>query len=180
MNETTGTTIVEKEGHGSWNALWALGGFAAGYLVNGGRFGNGCGGNCNGNCNGCGGCGGSAPVASAAAASAYYNEGIMAGENRAGLNYATQAITNGNQEMRAGFAQMNAQFTNILDREYQKVLAENTALKSNNALCAAMNPLSNSITSLTGTVNCIREAFNPGYVRSVPLCSSINTCSTCQ
>jgi hypothetical protein len=171
MNEEHGTTIVEKEGHGSWNALWALGGFAAGYLVNGGRFGNGC-------ANNCAPCSGPAPVASAAAASAYYNEGIMAGENRAGLNYATQAITNGNQEMRAGFAQMNAQFTNILDREYQKVLAENTALKSNSALCAAMNPLSNSITALSGTVNCIRDAFTPGYVRSVPLCQSCGCTST--
>jgi hypothetical protein len=173
MNETMGTTIVEKEGHGSWNALWALGGFAAGYLVNGGKFGNGCNNNCN-SCNGCG----PAPVASAAAASAYYNEGIMAGENRAGLNYAAQAITNGNQEMRAGFAQMNAQFTNILDREYQKVLAENTALKSNSALCSAIGPLSNSVTALTGTVNCIRDAFTPGYVRSVPLCPTSCGCSS--
>jgi hypothetical protein len=170
MNEMGSTTIVEKEGHGSWNALWALGGFAAGYLVNGGKFGNGgCG--CNSGCS-------PAPVASAAAASAYYNEGIMAGENRAGLNYVAQAVTNGNQEMREGFAQMNAQFTNILDREYQRVLAENTSLKSNNALCAAMSPLTNSITSLTGTVNCIRDAFTPGYVRSVPLCPSSCGCNS--
>jgi hypothetical protein len=174
MNETGTTTIVEKDGHrGSWDALWAAGGFAAGWFA--GRNGNGCNNNCN---NGCGCSPAPFGPASAAAASAYYNEGIMAGENRAGLNYAAQAITNGNQEMRAGFAQMNAQFTNILDREYQKVLAENTALKSNSALCATIGPLSNSITSLTGTVNCIRDAFNPGYVRSVPLCQS--GCSTCQ
>jgi hypothetical protein len=175
MNENGTTTIVEKDSHrGSWDALWAAGGFAAGWFA--GRNGN-CNNNCNNGCGGCGGCG-AAPVASAAAASAYYNEGIMAGENRAGLNYVAQAVTNGNQEMRNGFAQMNAQFTNILDREYQKVLAENTSLKSNNALCAALGPVTNSITSLTGTVNCIRDAFNPGYVRSVPLCQS--GCSTCQ
>jgi hypothetical protein len=174
MNEMGSTTIVEKDSHrGSWDALWAAGGFAAGWFA--GRNGN----NCNGNCNGCNnGCGcGSAP-ASAAAASAYYNEGIMAGENRAGLNYVAQAVTNGNQEMRNGFAQMNAQFTNILDREYQKVLAENTSLKSNNALCAAVSPLTNSITSLTGTVNCIRDAFTPGYVRSVPMCPTSCGCSS--
>jgi hypothetical protein len=170
MNEEHGTTtIVEKDSHrGSWDALWAAGGFAAGWFA--GRNGN-----CNNGCNN--GCGGYGP-ASAAAADAIYQQGIMEGKNTAGIDYIAQSNSMTAQEMRNGFAQMTAQFTNILDREYQKVLAENTALKSNSALCAAMNPLTNSITSLTGTVNCIRDAFSPGYVRSVPMCGS--TCSSCQ
>jgi hypothetical protein len=167
MNEEHGTTtIVEKDSHrGSWDALWAAGGFAAGWFA--GRNGNG---NCNNNGCGCG------PVpygpASAAAATAYYNEGIMAGENRAGLNYATQAITNGNQEMRAGFAQMNAQFTNILDREYQRVLAENTSLKNNSALCATVGPINTALVGLSGQVGCIQRALGNTFVYSKDICGN--------
>jgi hypothetical protein len=175
MNEEHGTTtIVEKDSHrGSWDALWAAGGFAAGWFA--GRNGNNCNSNCN---NGCGYNGGGYGPYGAAAATAIYQQGIMEGKNTAGIDYIAQSNSMTAQEMRNGFAQMNAQFTNILDREYQKVLAENTALKSNSALCAAMNPLSNSITALTGTVNCIRDAFTPGYVRSVPLCPSKCNCNS--
>jgi hypothetical protein len=174
MNENGSTTIVEKDSHrGSWDALWAAGGFAAGWFA--GRNGN----NCNGNCNNCNnGCSGGYGPYGAASASAIYQQGIMEGKNTAGIDFIAQSNSMTAQEMRNGFAQMNAQFTNILDREYQKVLAENNALKSNNALCAAMNPLTNSVTALTGTVNCIRDAFTPGYVRSVPLCQTCGCTST--
>jgi hypothetical protein len=176
MNEMGSTTIVEKDTHrGSWDALWAAGGFAAGWFA--GRNGN-CNGNCNNCNNGCGCNGGGYGPYGAAAATAIYQQGIMEGKNTAGIDYIAQSNSMTAQEMRNGFAQMNAQFTNILDREYQKVLAENASLKSNNALCAAMSPLTNSITSLTGTVNCIRDAFTPGYVRSVPLCPSKCNCNS--
>jgi hypothetical protein len=173
MNESMGTTIVEKEGHGSWNALWALGGFAAGYLVNGGRFGNGCGGNCNGCSNACS-CGYNAGPYGAASATAIYQQGIMEGKNTAGIDFIAQSNASTAQEMRNGFAQVNAQFTNILDREYQKVLAENSSLKNSNALCSSLGPITNTLVGLTNQVGCLQKALGNSFVYSKDICGNCN------
>jgi hypothetical protein len=164
MNESMGTTtIVEKDSHrGSWDALWAAGGFAAGWFA--GRNGNNCGGNCN-NCN----CGCVGP-SGAASATAIYQQGIMEGKNTAGIDYIAQSNASTAQEMRAGFAQMNAQFTNILDREYQKVLSENNSLKSNNALCSYLSPINSTLIGLTNQVGCLQRALGNSFVYSKDIC----------
>jgi hypothetical protein len=170
MNENGTTTIVEKDGHrGSWDALWAAGGFAAGWFA--GRNGN-CNNNCNGCNNGCGCNGGGYGPYGAAAATAIYQQGIMEGKNTAGIDYIAQSNSMTAQEMRNGFAQMNAQFTNILDREYQKVLSENNSLKSNNALCASLGPITNTLVGLSNQVGCLQRALGNSFVYSKDICGN--------
>lgn len=180
MEGNTPIVVEKEENKGSWNALWALGGFAAGYLVNGGRCGNGW---------GCGNSPAAAFVAGeaaasvpygAASASAIYQQGIMEGKNTCGIDYIAQQTAANAAEMRNGFAQVNAQFVNILDREYQKLLAENTSLRNGNALCAAVSPINSQLQALNGQVSCIRDAQGPAFFWSKNTCGNNCGCNNNQ
>lgn len=99
-----------------------------------------------------------------------FEAGKTQAELTAGLNYTGQAIAATRQDIAGLGASMAASFQRLEDRQYQAVLAENSALRGELNTARSLCPIQNELTALTGTVNCMSRAFMPGYVRSVDLC----------
>lgn len=91
-----------------------------------------------------------------------FDEGLNQGNVLAGINYIAQATTNGNQEMRSGFAQ-------LLDRDYQKVLSDLTAERAKNASLIT----NGMIASLSQELSCVKSTLN-GIVS--PLQVNVKSC----
>lgn len=94
----------------------------------------------------------------------------------AGLDYAGQAIAATRQDIAGLAGQMNANFQRLEDRQFDMMLAENTALKGELNTARTVLPITNQMTGMNSTINQIDRAFMPGYVRSVPLCNSCYSC----
>lgn len=94
----------------------------------------------------------------------------------AGLDYAGQAIAATRQDISGLASQMNANFQRLEDRQFDMMLAENTALKGELNTARTVLPITNQMTCMNSTINQIDRAFMPGYVRSVPLCNSCYSC----
>lgn len=99
-----------------------------------------------------------------------FEAGKTQAELTAGLNYTGQAIAATRQDIAGLGATMNSSFQRLEDRQYQALLAENSALRGELNTARSLCPIQNELTALTGTVNCMARAFMPGYVRSVDLC----------
>lgn len=99
-----------------------------------------------------------------------FEAGKTQAELTAGLNYTGNAIAATRQDIAGLGASMAASFQRLEDRQYQAVLAENSALRGELNTARSLCPIQNELTALTGTVNCMSKAFMPGYVRSVDLC----------
>lgn len=116
-----------------------------------------------------------ASVAGTAMISNGFNEfeaGKTQAELTAGLNYTAQTNAAIRRDITDLSAQMNANFQRLEDRQFNMLLAENTNLKSDLNTARTVWPITNQLTGLNGTVDCISRAFMPGYVRSVPLCNT--------
>lgn len=167
----------ETNSMGTWGTLvGVVGGAALGYWAGRSSYDN-CGFN-----RGCGcGCGGGiSPAYGAAFAANGFNE-FEAGKTQAklyaGLDYVGNAVAATRQDISGLTAAMNANFQRIEDRQFDMLLAENTALKGELNTSRALTPITNQITGIGATVHQIDRAFYPGYVASVPLCNRCNTCT---
>ena len=154
---------------GTWGALvGVVGGAALGYWA--GRSSDGCG----WNNHGCG-----SGVAAAAYNANGFNEfqaGKTQAELTAGLNYTAQTNAAIRNDICNLGAQMNANFQRLEDRQFNMLVAENGALKSELNTTRVVAPITNQLVGLNTTVGQIDRAFMPGYVRAVPLCG---TCCSC-
>lgn len=114
----------------------------------------------------------------AASASAIYQQGIMEGKNTCGIDYIAQSNVSMANEMRQGFANVNAQFTNILDREYQKLLMENTTLKNSNSVASAVSPINIQLQRANDQISCLRDSQGPSFFYSKNICGGCGSNST--
>lgn len=145
-----------------WPALWgAVIGGVGGYLV--------------GRNNGFGGC--NAPAATMAwngcntsgGCQTCFQQGEYTGENRAGINFIAQKVTNNEDQILAVNANVNAQFAALRDQKIADLMAEKAALQTqavvSNTACITNNKLDLIVQALNGiTTGCA--------VRSVPACPS--------
>ena len=174
MTEESSTNSI-----GTWGALvGVVGGAALGYWA-GRSSENNCGCGCNNNC-GCGFNGYASPWGAAAFAANGFNE-FEAGKTQAklyaGLDYVGNAVAATRRDIGTLTTAMNAQFQRIEDRQFDMLIAENTALKGELNTSRTILPITNQMTGMNATLNTIDRAFHPGYVSAVPLCNRCNTCT---
>lgn len=156
-----------KDGMGTWGALvGVVGGAALGYWA--GRSSE----------NGFG--YGRPPVAVAAETANGFN-GFEAGKTQAelscGLNYTAQGIGAIRQDLNGLSSQVNAGFQNIMDRQFQQLVAENQSLKSEIFTSNALGPVKTELAGIGCAVGCLQQNQVSAF-KTVPLCTTCPTAST--
>jgi hypothetical protein len=163
--------MTEDSGFGNWGTLvGVVGGAALGYWA-GRSSDNGCG--CSNRC-GC-----------AATPEYVYNNGgfnsFEAGKTQAeltaGLNYTSQGINGVRNSIVDLSGQMSAGFQNILDRQFQMLVAENQSLKNEIFTCNALGPVKAELANIGCAVGCLRQNQVSAF-KSVPLCTTCPAAAT--
>ena len=166
-------TEDSNSGMGNWGTLvGVVGGAALGYWA-GRSSDNGCG------CNKCG-CNGTYMNATYPTCGLSYGgfnsfeAGKTQAELTAGLDFTAQGINGVRNGLVDLSQQMSAGFQNILDRQFQMLVAENQSLKNEIFTCNALGPVKAELANIGCTVGCLRQNQVSAF-KSVPLCT---TCPT--
>lgn len=109
------------------------------------------------------------------------NTAFVAGEakaaSEAGLTYISGGIGAIRNDIAGISAQINSGFQNIMDREYQKLIADNQALKNELYTTNALMPVNAQLSNIGCAVSCLKQNQVSAF-KAVPLCTTCPSAST--
>lgn len=98
-------------------------------------------------------------------------------EAQAGLTYISGGIGAIRNDIAGVSAQINSGFQNIMDREYQKLIADNQSLKNELYTTNALMPVNAQLANIGCAVSCLKQNQVSAF-RAVPLCTTCPSAST--